>query len=259
MTIFFTDILAGLRRYFLWSMLGWQDVARRYRRSMLGPLWILITSSVMIGVMGPLYAYLFKIEMGVYVLYLATSILSWQFLSTSINEMPTTFQQASGFITDVNLPFSSYIFQMLWRNLIVYAHSLALILFITLVTNPANLAFVPLFPLNLLLVLVNMMWVAFVLAILGTRYRDLSPIIGSLTQIAFFVTPIIWHPDMLGMAQWVNYINPFYHVIEMLRAPFMGQVPDTLSYVFLSVSAVVGMMLAALLFRRAAPRLAYWL
>lgn len=54
---------AALRRYPLWSLLGWVDVQRRYARSALGPFWITITMGVMIGSIAIVYGTLFRQDM----------------------------------------------------------------------------------------------------------------------------------------------------------------------------------------------------
>ena len=49
----------GWRQRSLWGYLGWQDIKQRYRRSVLGPLWISISMGVIATAMGILYGALF--------------------------------------------------------------------------------------------------------------------------------------------------------------------------------------------------------
>ena len=42
----FTDLSGGWQQRQLWAHLGWQDIRQRYRRSLLGPIWISITMAV---------------------------------------------------------------------------------------------------------------------------------------------------------------------------------------------------------------------
>ncbi|HTF93873.1 MAG TPA: hypothetical protein VK632_12545, partial [Verrucomicrobiae bacterium] len=58
-----TDFGAGLRSYSLWTMLGWNDIKQRYRRSVLGPFWITLSMGIFIMVLGVIYSRIFKIEM----------------------------------------------------------------------------------------------------------------------------------------------------------------------------------------------------
>jgi len=255
----FQDLKRGFARYYLWLYLGWRDVYRRYLRSFLGPSWLFINSLVLVSVMGPLYSFLFKIPMANYLGYMITSMLTWQTLAQIFNDMPTVYIVNAGFITDVNLPFSAYHLQMLWRNMIIYANSLIIIIPVALFSHTLNLQSLLLFPINLFLVLANGLFISYLVAALGTRFRDILPIMGSVMQIAFFGTPIIWRREMLGSHAYLADINPFFHILEMLRAPFLGYVPGLLSYLVLSVTALVGLLLTLLSYRRISPRIAYWL
>ena len=49
------DIKEGFLSIHIWSMLGWLEIKQRYRRSIIGPFWLAISTGVMIGCMGPLY------------------------------------------------------------------------------------------------------------------------------------------------------------------------------------------------------------
>ena len=54
------------------------------------------------------------------------------------------------------------------------------------------------------------------------RFRDIPPIVGSLMQIAFFISPVIWKPEMVGHWEpWLP-INPVFAIMETVRGPIMG-------------------------------------
>lgn len=42
---------------------AWQDILQRYRGSVLGPVWIVLSTGVLIGAIGFLYGRLFRIEL----------------------------------------------------------------------------------------------------------------------------------------------------------------------------------------------------
>jgi ABC-type polysaccharide/polyol phosphate export permease len=48
-----------LANWQLWSMLGWNDIHQRYRRSALGPFWITISMAIFIVLLGFIYSKLF--------------------------------------------------------------------------------------------------------------------------------------------------------------------------------------------------------
>jgi ABC-2 type transport system permease protein/lipopolysaccharide transport system permease protein len=56
------DLVAGLSRAWLWTALAGQDIKLRYRGSLLGPFWLTLSTCIMIGAMGFIYARLFHTD-----------------------------------------------------------------------------------------------------------------------------------------------------------------------------------------------------
>lgn len=86
---------------------------------------------------------------------------------------------------------------MIWWNFLIFCHNIlifpgALLFFGKSLTLAAFLA-IP----GLLILLINLIWMALLLAIMCARYQDLPQIIASLIQILFYLTPVIWLPSLL--------------------------------------------------------------
>src|ERR1700724_1163805 len=80
------DLLQGLLRWELWGRLGFLEVKRRYRRTIIGPFWSAISLGLFIGAMGTVGVGLWKQDIGTYLPYLATGMLIWIMISTMITE-----------------------------------------------------------------------------------------------------------------------------------------------------------------------------
>src|SRR5438552_2086218 len=66
------------------------------------------------------------------------------------------------------------------------------------------------------LIVLNCIWVSLCFGILATRYRDIGPLLFSVVQLLFFMTPIIWNDETLrqqGAGRWSSIIelNPLLH------------------------------------------------
>lgn len=118
-----SDVWSGFRSHDIWTMLAWLEIKQRYRRSAIGPFWLTLSTAIMILAMGPLYASLFGQSLDDYFLYLATSIIAWQLISTSINDSCQAFIGAEGFIKQSSLPLSVYVLRIVWKNLIIFLHN----------------------------------------------------------------------------------------------------------------------------------------
>ena len=240
-------------------MLGWNDIRQRYRRSVLGPFWITISMAVFITLLGVIYSYIFNIGLKTYLPYLSLGYIIWGFISQTTAESFVSFQESERIIRQIRLPYSIYVFRVVWRNFIVFLHTIIIFVPVAIIydVRPGMTALLAI-P-GLVLVYINQAWVTLSLAILCTRYRDVQQIVATGIQIMLFATPIMWPVSALGSAVIIAHINPLYHLIEVVRAPMLGEAPPLFSWVAVVVCAFVGWTIAILLLRRAARRLVFWL
>jgi len=253
------DLIEGLWNWQLWSMLGWNDIQQRYRRSALGPFWITISMAIFVVLLGVIYSKLFHQDIARFLPYVATGLIVWNFIAGTTTEACSVFIENAGIIRQIRLPYSIYAVRMVWRALIVFLHNVALIVPIGLLFHLdfgfATLVVLP----GLLFVILNQIWAAIVIGIVATRFRDITQLVATGIQILMFVTPIMWPVSAISDAKLIAEINPFYHLIELVRAPLLGQVTEPLSWVVVFAMCLGGYALAALLLSRAHQRLVYWL
>jgi lipopolysaccharide transport system permease protein len=77
-------------------------------------------------------------------------------------------------------------------------------------------------------------------------------------QIAFFLTPVIWQPEQLGPhAVWLP-LNPFFAVMEIVRAPLLGHPPSGTVWLAAMIDSLLLSGLSWLMFVRARGRVAFW-
>ncbi len=252
------DLVAGLQHWHLWGLVGWQDIRQRYRRSVLGPFWLTLSMGVLVGTLGFLYGALFKIEVAEYLPFLALGFLAWGLISGVITDGCSAFIDSEHFIKQVKLPFSTFVFRVLWRNLIIFAHNFAVYVVVAIVfgiwAGWAGLLLIP----GLVLIIGTAVWAGLLFGMICARFRDVPPIVTSLLQVAFFLTPIIWKPELLGNRIAFVQINPFFHFVELVRAPLLGQTPAPLTWAVVLGVTAGGWLVTFLFFRRFRSRIPYW-
>ncbi|HKH19830.1 MAG TPA: ABC transporter permease [Gammaproteobacteria bacterium] len=253
------DIYRGLGAYPLWAMLGWSDIRLRYRRSVLGPFWITLSMSIFIAVLGVIYSRIFNMDVKTYLPFLAVGFIVWGFISSTINESGAAYQDSEGVIKQIKVPFSVFVHRVLWRNFIVFLHTIILFVPIAIIFAVPPRAINLLALLGFALVYINQFWMCVVLSVLGTRFRDIPPIVATITQVTIFATPIMWPVSALGEHTIIAEINPFHHMIDIVRAPLLGAAPDAMSWVVCLSMAIIGMALAMYVLRRASRLIVYWL
>lgn len=251
------DIVDSLKNWRLWTTLGWHDIRLRYRRSMLGPLWITISMAVMIYTLGMVYSYLFKADIQSYFPHLACGILIWNFFSSMTMEFVDGFIESAHLIKQIKLPYSTYILRILTRNFYIFLHNFLAVVPILIYYRIA------VHPLAVLCGISLFLSVGFVygmiLAMLGSRYRDIKQLVQSLLQVVFYLTPIMWMPTMLPERfQILIKLNPAHQMIQLIRAPLLGELPSLYTCCYNSGLFAVGISLLLFLFKKGRHRIAFW-
>ena len=260
------DLARGWAQRQLWAHLAWQDIRQRYKRSLLGPIWITISMAVTAVALGVLYAGLFGNDLSVQLPYLLVGFIVWGFVSGCVNEGAEVFTSNVGLIRHLPAPLSVHVYRLVWRQSLFFAHN-AVVYFVMLMVFPQDLGWntLTVFP-ALALLVINGAWVALLLGIVTTRFRDLKPITQSIVQLLFFLTPIVWiyqdlldseNPAVAQRARLVEF-NPLLHYLEIIRRPLLGQPQEPRHWVVVGVITVVGWALTLVVLRRYRARIAYW-
>jgi len=90
----------------------------------------------------------------------------------------------------------------------------------------------------------------------------LAQLLGTVSIFLFLLTPIIWYPEMMpegSLRGRLMYLNPFYHFVEMFRAPLMGKVVETSSYWYVGIMTLVGLLISTWSYRRYARYVPLWI
>lgn len=258
----FDDLSAGARQRQLWAHLGWQDIKQRYRRSVLGPLWITISMGVTAAGLGVMYSTIFGLTAADYVPYMTVGFIIWYFISGCLTAGTQVFIQNEGMIKQLPAPISVYVFRTVWREFLLFLHNLVIYLGILAIFQ-LDIGWSVLTALPaLLLLLINGGWVVLLFGITSTRFRDIPPVVNSFMQLLFFLSPIVWPISVLeenaGPRAWLAQLNPVYHYVDILRAPLLGESQSMHHWTIVLSITVAGWVLALLMMRNYRSRVSYW-
>jgi ABC-type polysaccharide/polyol phosphate export permease len=253
------DLAEGMSKSWMWSAMAMQDIKMRYRGSLLGPFWLTISMVIMIAAMGLIYARMFNMEITKYLPFLTVGLVIWSFVSTVIMEGCQTFLSAQNIITQVRMPFSVHAWRTVYRNLIVLAHNMVIVPIVLIIFKvPVGWDALLILP-ALVILTINGVWVSILLGMISARYRDVAPIVASFVQVIFFITPIFWPPEAVGVWMQALPLNPLFAAIDVVRAPLLGGTPLAYSWTVLLIVTVVGCLGTFWMFAKFRPRIAYWI
>lgn len=255
------DIYKSLSKYALITMLGHQDMVLRYRRSKFGPFWITISMGIQILTLGLVFGQLFETSIHKFLPFLAIGIILWSYITAIVSDGCTSFITASGLITQLDLPIAFHFFRLVWTSFLFFSHNAIIIpLVLTVMLYPLRWICLLALP-GFLLLTLNITWMGMITGIFCTRFRDFPQLIASILQIFFYITPIMWMPELMPKraSSIILDINPFHHLISIVRDPIMGTIPSSISYSVCLIMAIIGWFIASMLLGRYRDRIAYWL
>ncbi|MDG6094628.1 ABC transporter permease [Acetobacter sp. AN02] len=251
------DITEGARLYRLSYALGWLDIRLRYRGSMLGPFWLTLTTAITVAAMGTLYGTLFHTNLRVYLPFLSFSLILWAWLNMVVSDGCSVFSNAHGMIHSMRMPLSVHVSRICVRALLTFLHSVPVIavLFLIFGITPRLTWEIPA---SLIVFITDTFAIGLLCGVLGARFRDVSPVMASIMQILFFITPILWRPELIYLGRQYMLLDPAYPLIEIVRAPIMNDhIRPSIWLAALFYSAMLW-GLAVILFARVRARISYW-
>ncbi len=252
------DFINASSKFRVWLNLGMLEVKQKYQRSVIGPWWISISMLIFIIVFGTVFSRVFSVPFSEYVPYFSAGYLLWLYISTCINESTDLFKQNSGFIKQIKLPYNLYVFKFITKNTIVFLHNfLIYLLILCYFQTPVGWVILLAIP-SFILLSINLYWICLVVSLISTRFRDMVPIINSCVQILFFVTPISWNRHLIGNQSKIVQLNPMTHLIDIVRDPLLGKVPDLNSLLLVSTITIVGLIGSLFIFSKVRSRIAFW-
>lgn len=253
------DIARSIKEFRLAVFLAWEDIRQRYVRTTLGPWWIVFSTGVWFSVIGFVMANLFGQDLNEYLPYIFAGLLAWVLISTSIAESSHVLLSSASLISSFPIPIFTHYIRFVLRNYIIFLHNVLILLIVLLIfpikVTSSTWLVIP----GLLLNMLILMSLSVFLSLANLRYRDTHLAVASAMQVLPFVTPVFWHKEMLKNHAWIADINPFYHMVEIVRTPILGNPPSSLSWLVTSAMALGLLALACLLFIRYRHRIIFWI
>ena len=253
------DISGGLLSWRFILAFAKSDVRARYRGSVLGPLWLTLTTAVSIGAFGLLYGRIFNVPWQEQTLHVGVSLITWAWLSQSVSESCNTMLGGGSLIRQIPLPLSVHILRTAIRNLIIGGHHAILLPLLFLICGFApHASGIPMALLGILVTFINTISLATLLGFLGARFRDVAPIVANLMQLMFFLSPILWHASALGDKAHLLVLNPIFIMIEIVRTPLLTGATNPEHWIAAGVFTLLGAVLSGAVFIRFRDRIAFW-
>lgn len=255
-----TDLTHPWRHQALIRILTWREVSGRYRGSLLGSLWSLLTPLLLLGV----YTLVFGIiaptrwpgaeeqGIGMFALRLLAGMVIHGLLAETLSRAPVLVTSQPNYVNKVVFPLET----LAWVNLLTALfHSLMAMLVLVLLNATLgtglhwSLLALPAIVFPYAVLLMGLIWLV---SALGVYLRDINQIIGPLIMVSMFLGPVFYPRSAMPAAAqpWLA-LNPITVPIEQLRRVlFDAQWPQWDALAHYSLAAVAAYLFGLWVFTK---------
>ena len=230
------EMFASLWRHReLIHVLAKREVLNRYRGSAMGLLWSFINPVSMLAVYTFVFSEVFNSRWNAgseskteFALLLFAGLMVFNLFVECITRAPSLIVSNVNYVKKVVFPLEILPFIVLLSALFNGVISLGVWLLAFLVlfgVHHFTVLYLPLIVLPFMMFIMGLSWI---LASLGVYLRDVGQLIGILTTVLMFMSPIFYPTNALpDIYRDLIYLNPLSAVIEQTRAVlYFGQTPD---------------------------------
>ena len=256
----YQDLRDGAQAWRIWHLIGAGELRRRYSRSRIGQFWLTISTAISILIMALVWSILFKLPIREMLPYMAVSIILWQFFSGIVSEATSLLTSNNHLLLSQKMNCSVVVYAIVYRHLLILAHNAIIIPVVFFLSGTQISVQIFLVVPAIVLVTISSVWVTYLIGMLCARFRDISNIINSAMQLAFYVTPVIWKPGFMpGEYQWIVDINPFAYFLSILRDPFLSGSFHLHTWVTSIAITFFGMFVSLIMIGKYRRKLMFWI
>lgn len=243
------------------SHLGFQEVKQINRRSRLGQWWITLGTATLIGTIGFVFGLIFRVDVQTYLPYLAIGIVLWNYLSGQLSEASFVLIQSEALIKQLTLSPWVYATKVSAKMILLFGHNLLIIPVVLLATGNYPTLAILLLLVAVPVIVLTLNSLGMLIAIVSLRFRDVPPMVGSILNVLFYLTPVMWFADSIksSLAHFLLGLNPFYHLVQIFRLPLLGELPTPENWLISISMCVVVSITANLVVARNRKRLVFWI
>lgn len=259
---FWRELAESFRNPEFWALSSWLDIMIRARRSRFGMLWLMAPSIVYVFGLGMFFASMQPRGSGDFFAHVALGSMIFRTLMSTVIGSANVFNGSYSFIMDGHMRLTDYLLESLAKSFFDLCMYLPVVVVALLLFGKVSMMGVLLAVPSMVLIYINALWIAALFSLAGARFPDFGQLLNNISIFLFLLTPIIWYPDSIQAgshrAQLMR-INPFYHFVEIFRAPIMGQSVEVTSIYYVAIMTVVGLVVATYAYRKYARYVPLWI
>jgi ABC-2 type transport system permease protein len=206
----------------LLALMARQDMKSEYGKYRFGILWTLGEPLLVSALMWSVFTFIFQTTRGIaldpFIVYLATGMLPFAWLSASVARGPNTFRKYGSLLTFSKLPVVAWPMRSVTVGFAEFLMSIPVIVALTLAFGSFFTWGIVFFPIGLIAQFILCLGFSMLGASIGATFPDAQRMTALVVRILFWGSPILWFARDFGALEDFLYLNPFYGILDMYRA-----------------------------------------
>ncbi|MEO6326412.1 MAG: ABC transporter permease [Thermoanaerobaculia bacterium] len=222
-----------------------RDIKVRYKRSVLGVAWTMLSPLLNMLALTVVFSVILKQGIKNFPVYYLTGAIFWNFFAQATSHAASLTVECTEITRRVFVPRSVFVISAIGVGTVNFAFSLVPLLLIIAVTGyPIHLSWLFL-PVAMLIGASFTTGVGLILFTLASRFVDVRETYMVLLSPWFFITPIVYAPSIVpAHFQFLVRYNPMTYLVEIFRAPlYNGWLPGSKTFAFSLLAAVCSLIL----------------
>ena len=238
-----------------------RDIKVRYKRSVLGFLWVMLNPLLMMLVLSMVFSELFKISTKNYPSYLLSGIILWNFFAQSTSTSLASLLSNRNLIKKVYIPKAIFPLSVVFSAAINFLFSLVPLTLIFILNGTGIGRNIYLLPLVIVMVGIFSFGMSLILSTMTVFFHDTIYIYEVCLLAWMYMTPIFFPASIVPEKfLFIFHLNPLYYYVNIFRGVLYEQVPFLYEQLLYGLLFAVGALAAGwLVYSRGKDRLIYYL
>ncbi len=247
-------------RYVLLS-LTYYDLKNKYRGSILGIMWAFFIPLCLALIIGRVYSATLQLPLKVFVPYLFSGLIPWLYIVSCADGGTQAFLVSEGYIKQTRIPIEIFPLRVTLTAFVNLLFSLLSYFVIYFFISPEKFSpkMLMVFPALGIWFIVGIS-LSTIVAVFNVYFRDYALLQPLIFQALFFATPILFPAELLknNNSEWIYSYNPVYYLLEILRAPLLGNESlDKIVWVLVGLASLIFFIAAVAVLKKVGRKIVF--
>jgi lipopolysaccharide transport system permease protein len=231
-----------------------REIKARYKQSVLGYAWVMLSPLCQMIVLAFVFSTLLKVNITgtTYPLFLYVGLLPWTLFTGSLQSSTSVLIENSSLIRKIYFPRELFILSTMLAKLAdFFLASTVFIVFFIVFRQEAHLSILFFFPL-LMIQFIFSYGLSLILAASNLLYRDIQYVLNLILLIWLYLTPVMYPPEIMPeQYRFIHQLNPMAQLLTAYRQTILfGELPSLASFATMLATALITLVIGHLFFKR---------